>query len=399
MLHFGGRLRSARERARLTQEELGTLIGYSRTAISRLESNPDPRLSPRLLCRLSEVLDASTTSLLGQVTQKDDQEDPVKRRQLFQAAGTATVAAVAPPPLPGRVGATEIAGIEHGIADLRALDQRVGADRLGTFAARLVGDVERLLAGSYRPDASTRLHALLGQACVLAGWIAQDTDNSDQAARYYHDAMAAAALAEDPLLTAHACNNLSFLTARTGQPARAVDYARAGQRAAQQGGGGPRLRALLLAREASGHALLADAGNAGRALGQALTAYGSGHGHDPAWTAFVTDEALAGWIGVAHSRLGQHGPGLRQLTAAARMQGWPRNAVGWQVRLAEGHAAAGDPAHAAVLAARTLPAVTDLSSTRIRSRVRTLSATLAEHAQVPEVREFHDQARTAGLAA
>jgi transcriptional regulator with XRE-family HTH domain len=395
MSHFGGRLRSARERARLTQEELGALIGYSRTAVSRLESSSDPRLTPRVLCRLSELLDTSAALLLGQI----DQEDPVNRRQLLQVTGAGTVAALTPPAAPGRVGAAEVAAIERGIADLRALDQRVGSDRLGSFAARLVAEAERLLGGSYRPAAAAGLQAVFGRACMLTGWLAHDAGNPDRAARHYHDAMAAAALAQDPLLTAQACNHLAYLASGTGQPARAVQCAQAGQRAAVDGGGGPRLRALLFAREAMGQAQLADAASAGRAMRQAVTALDSGHGHDPAWVAFLSDQALAGMFGNAHSQLGQHGPALRQLTVAAQMQGWPRNATGWRVALAQAHATAGDPGQAAALASATLPTLLELSSTRIRRRVRTLSTTLAEHARVPEVQAFHDQARVAGLVA
>jgi transcriptional regulator with XRE-family HTH domain len=394
--HFGETLRSVRERAGLTQEELGELIGYSRTAVSRMESSPDPRLSPRVLCRISEVLDTTTAVLLGQVVQ----EDPVNRRQLLQASASAAVTlATTPRSDPGRVGAHDVAEIEHGITDLRALDQRVGGDRLGYFAGRLVDEAERLLAGSYGSVTAARLHAVFGQACMLAGWLAQDAGNPDRATQLYTEAMAAAPLAQDPLLTAHACANLSLLTAMSRQPARAVQYAQAGQRAARQGRGGPRLRALLFARETSGYARMGDASATDEAMRRALTAFDSDHGSDPAWAAFLSDVELAGILGDAHTRLGQHGPALRQLTLAAQMQGLPRNAAIWRLILAEGHALAGDPAQAAALASASLPDVLDLSSTRVRTRVRTLGRVLAPHTKVSEVRAFHDQARAAGLAA
>jgi hypothetical protein len=351
------------------------------------------------LCRISEVLDTTAAALLGQAVQ----EDPVNRRQLLQASAGAAVAlaATAQSDLsdPGRVGAHDVADIERGITDLRALDQRVGGDRLGYFADHLVDDAARLLAGSYGSVTATRLHAVFGEACILAGWLAQDADNPDRAARRYTEALAAAPLAEDLLLTAHACNNLSFLAATSGQPARAVQYAQAGQRAARQGHGGPRLRALLFAREATGHARMGDASATDETMRRALAAFDSDHGSDPAWTSFLSDVELAGILGAAHTRLGQHGPALRQLTLAAQMQGRPRNAACWRLTLAEGHALAGDPAQAATLASASLPDVLDLSSTRVRTRVRTLARVLAPQTKVPEVRAFLDQARAAGLAA
>lgn len=394
-VHFGETLRTARERAGLTQDELGALIGYSRTAVSRMEASPDPRLTPRTLCRISEVLETASTTLLGVA---DDQDDPVNRRQLLHAAGAAAVIAAVQSEQ-GHVGSHDVAEIKAGITDLRALDQQVGGDRLAYVAGRLVADAERLLRGSYGPRTATHLHGLLGEACVLAGWLAQDAGKVDQATRFYSDVMAAAHLADDPLLTAHACANLSLLTAMVGQPSRAVQCAQAGQRAASDGRGGPRPRALLFAREATGHAHLGDASSANEAMRQALNVFDTGHGHDPSWAAFVSDVELAGIFGDAHSGLGQHGPALRELTKATQMAGRPRNSAIWRLVLAHGHAVAGDPAQAAALALATLPDVLDLASTRVRGRMRALGRTLTPHVKVAEVAAFQEQARAVGLAA
>ena len=49
---FGELLRHLRQRARMTQDELGLAVSYSRAHIARLENNqrlPDPSAGPRAL--------------------------------------------------------------------------------------------------------------------------------------------------------------------------------------------------------------------------------------------------------------------------------------------------------------------------------------------------------------
>jgi len=395
VLNFGETLRGARERAGLTQAELGQLIGYSRTAVSRMESSSDPRLTPRVLSRISEVLHTTTAALLAE----EDREDPVNRRQLLQAAAGVAIIGATSQVEPGRVGEQDVAEIERGIEDLRLLDQRNGGDRLGFFARRLINDAERLLRGRFGSAMATRLHAVQGEASVLAGWLAQDAGDITGAARLYSDVMAAAHLANDPLLAAHACANLAFVTTKAGQPSRAVQCAQAGQRAAVQGRGGPRLRALLVAREASGHARVGDGAAATEAIHRAWKAFDSQGGNDPSWVMFLSDVELAGILGDVHSRLGQHNLAVEHLSRAAQMEGRPRNATSWRLGLAQGYIAAGDPGQAAALGSIVLPEVLELSSTRIRASVLELSQSLTPHSKVFEVKAFQDKARAAGLAA
>jgi transcriptional regulator with XRE-family HTH domain len=396
VLNFGETMRRIRERAGLTQEEFGRMIGYSRTAVSRLESSADPRLTPRVLCKISEALNTTTAVLLGGT---DDREDPVNRRQLLTAAAGAAVIGATNKPDPGRVGEHDVAEIERGIEDLRLLDQRNGGDRLGSFAKRLVSDTERLLRGHFGPAMAMRLQGVLGEASVLAGWLAQDAGDTESATRFYSDVMAAAHLANDPLLAAHACANLAHLTSKGDQPARAVQCAQAGQRAAVEGRGGPRLRALLAAREATGHAEMGDVAAATASAQRALKAFDSTQGRDPAWVSFLSDVELAGILGNVYSQLGQHKTAVAHFTQAAQMHGRPRNATSWRLALAQGYVAAGDPGRAADLGLQILPDVLSLSSSRIRSQAVGLNLSLVPHANVPEVRAFQDQVREAGLAA
>jgi DNA-binding Xre family transcriptional regulator len=392
--HFGEAVRDARERSRLTQDQLGQHIGYSRTAVSRMESSADPRLTPRTLARICEVLNTTMADLLGE---NEEREEPVKRREFMQVTGGVMAYMAGMAVEPGQVGESDVAQIEHGIEHLRALDQRNGGDRLGYFAERLVDDAQRLLRGSYNSTMGERLYSVLGEACVLAGWLAQDAGDPHRSIQLYSEVMSAATMANNPLLSAHACANLSLITAMAGQSSRAVQCARAGQRAAAEGHGGPRLRALLLARETTGLAQLGDTARARDTMTRALRALDNPHGYDPPWTAFVTEAELSGILGDANSKLGRHDQALHQISQAAAMSGHPRNAASWQVVLAGAHAAAGDPGQAATIAVQALPTVTDLSSTRIHSRVQALSQSLGPFTRVAEVAEFRQQMIAAGL--
>ena len=64
MIYLGSRIRQARDRAGLTQEQLAERIGVSRTAIARYESG---EIEPKLhnLAAIAETLNVSTDELLG----------------------------------------------------------------------------------------------------------------------------------------------------------------------------------------------------------------------------------------------------------------------------------------------------------------------------------------------
>lgn len=64
VIYLGSRIRQARDRAGLTQEQLAERIGVSRTAIARYESG---EIEPKLhnLAAIAETLNVSTDELLG----------------------------------------------------------------------------------------------------------------------------------------------------------------------------------------------------------------------------------------------------------------------------------------------------------------------------------------------
>lgn len=209
--------------------------------------------------------------------------------------------------------------------------------------------------------------------------------------------MASAGAAGDELVAAHAYANMSMLAAAAEQPRKAVQYAEAGQRAALRRGG-PRLRALLLAREAQAHAGLRDRSAASDALTRAERAYCTSRGEDPTWTAFFDEAELAGAAGSAFQTLGDRTRATRYLQDATEIHGRTRNRLSWTIRLASAHADSQDYAQACAVANPALPAIGDIASTRILRDIRRFSAQLGVHSTAPEVQDFRRSMSAVGLA-
>jgi transcriptional regulator with XRE-family HTH domain len=70
------RLRMRRLKLRLSQQQLGQMIGHDQGYVSRLERGEITDITVRTLARLADALRASTDYLLGR---KDDEEDEVSQ--------------------------------------------------------------------------------------------------------------------------------------------------------------------------------------------------------------------------------------------------------------------------------------------------------------------------------
>jgi transcriptional regulator with XRE-family HTH domain len=396
---LGDVIRLARRRLGMTQAELAAAIGYSQAAVSRIERGTGANAYDiRTLRSLAGALDIPA-SLLGISDPPAEENEPVHRRDFLRVT-TAVAAMTATGDLldPHHVGQADVAEIQQAIDDLRALDQRTGGDRLHHLAAMQVRHARSLLArGSYGPDVAGRLSSVLGEAAILSGWLSFDAGRHEASQRSYAEAVTAAGAASDELVAAHAYANMSMLTAALDQPQRAVQYAQAGQRAAARRGG-PRLRALLCAREAQAHAGVGDHQATSDALRRADRAFHSARGNDPGWTAFFTEAELAGAAGSAFRALGSTEIGVRHLQDATNIPGRTRNRASWVLQLAAAHAVNGAPEQACAVATEALPVVTDLASTRVRRLVHRLSAAMTSYGSLPEVRDFRERATALGLA-
>ncbi len=382
----------------MSQADLGAATGFSQAAISRLERGGGASHDVRTLRLVAAAL-AIPSSELG-IAEPNEESDDVNRRKFlglgamagFATAGSAAVQPVAAASAP-RVGDADVAAVEQAVADVRDLDQLVGGDKLVRLATAQVDQVRRLLdSGSYTDPVGRRLTSALCEASINAGWVNFDAGQLGEAERFYNDAGAAAAAARNDLLLAYAYANASRLAFEAENPRLAVQFAQAGQRAAMRDGG-PRLRALLHAREAEGFGQMRDPAAVRDAVRRARRAFDSSRGVDPQWVDFVTEAELAGLCGRAYRLAGAHNASIKHLQeAAAGMGDRPRNRACWELQLASALIEHGDAGAGCVLATNTLTTIADLSSTRVRRQLRGVVNSARQHVNINEARHFVAQA-------
>ncbi|MFJ1756505.1 hypothetical protein [Kitasatospora sp. NPDC088134] len=350
---YNRRLESARiarnwhsqERAAAAATEHGRRLfgdpGFEITTASwrRWESPKPGRPYPKALECLCDLFQASSEDL-GFATPKDI--DPagqwahsrsiigdVKRRDLLAAGGTAALGALPwlSPAVPStgmttaRVGEDELDHFQKTLADLDALDQRIGGAQLWRLAKHTLETIHGLLQrAEFTPAVGAELRSLAGSLTTSLGWYCYDADERNAASIYFSQALNTALLTGDSPLAVRTLSNMSRQAVDLGNPRDAVQYA---QTAAQQAAtwAPPRVHSLLAIREAQGRALLGDRSGTDEAVLRAWRHFERGAGEsDPDWTNFLNEAELTCLEGMARSDLGQHPRAVELLERSTRLQ-------------------------------------------------------------------------------
>ena len=397
-------IRRIRNSYGMTQRELGTLMGYAQPVISQLENNAPCVHDVRMLRRVARALHVPIAILVVE----SDEEADVDRRNFLRAsmlgAGTATASgalahqAGAASTGTIRVGASEVADIVASTNQIHELDLVVGGDRLCRVAVNGVRYVTQLLDnGTYTDAVGQALTSAAAEMMTAAGWVHYDAGRTDQARRYYAEAAQTATAADDEIATAHALINAGLLTFGGGfapsklsadsRPRAGLNLAAAAYTAVRREGG-PRLRACAAIYEAGAHGAVGDSSAMEDAISRAHRAYDSSRGQDPEWV-YLPAAELAGMTGWAYMRVGNHQKAAAHLQAAvAGTKAWPRENVGWRIKLAENHILGGEISEGCQLLIDHFDQIGSVTSTRLRSTLDSISADVRHHAGVPEVREF-----------
>ncbi|WP_432091587.1 hypothetical protein [Streptomyces sp. NRRL F-5630] len=333
---------------------------------------------------------------------RHDEESDVHRRAFIGSGaatagalaagllGTGATAAAAPriPAIPGqRAGEREIAAVEDAVREIRRLDDRHGAGRVFQHAAGVLRSTHEFLdAGTARQSTSDRLHVAAGELSLSVGWLAHDSGRYADARSHYGEALAAARLADDAGLEAHAFCNSAFLARDAGHPRETVRAAQAGARAARRLTA-PHLLSLLALREAGGRAGLADRAACEEALARAHRLYAKGPGpDDPEWLLCFYSEAELDWLEAqCWSSLGDWPRALTHARraashAATRTPHLTRNQALYTAELAQDLSAAGHPEEAATTGRAVLRLLhREVRSSRIDAILRTTRGRLAQH--------------------
>ncbi|MGH3931808.1 MAG: hypothetical protein ACRDTF_17745 [Pseudonocardiaceae bacterium] len=308
-----------------------------------------------------------------------------------------------------RVGIPDVTVLTEQVAQLDKLGEQFGSGRVREQVVVLLNrEANQLLHGSYTEKTGKALLSGVAQATRLAGFMAGDVGRDALAQRYYIQALDLVMRAGDRLYAAEVLATMSRMTVRIGENIaaeqdtvrygrQAVALARAGL-TITQGTATPALAARLHALEARGLALLGEANAARRAVLAAERRYESVRsGDEPSWLDTYSEGALVADVGLALSNIGDVKQALTLGTTA--LQGFEP----WRVRgqslvqthLAITHLSGRDLEQAAAYGRDALRSATDVSSTMITQRLRTLHRHIQPlQAGSPHLRELDERLTT-----
>ncbi|SBW21600.1 helix-turn-helix domain-containing protein [Protofrankia symbiont of Coriaria ruscifolia] len=404
-----------------TQQDLAELIGgIAQPRISAIERGREQVMSLDLIQRIASGLNIPG-HLLGLAPETMDDsasaihDEDVQRREFHQlAVGVLAGAALdwpdaawsvpTPPPdavdAPARIGTADVAMYRRHLGYLYELDNTYGGGAAYRLTVAAVNQMRRALqTSSHTPDVGDALTRVLGEATEHAGWLAHDAGREQDARYWWLEALHAAQTADDDDVSTVAFASMSLAASTVGTPRDVVNLARAAQRCAATRNT-PRLRSLLLAREAVGRAAQREPKAAWSALAKADNLIGTESDADPYWLEFWGQADLACHRMKAAEILGD-------IDTAVTAAGEAVTAV--DPRFARNHAAylashgrvlatAGRPDEAMEVTGQAILRTAGVDSARIRSHIGQAVNILEARDASSTVRGFVEWARAYPLA-
>jgi hypothetical protein len=293
-----------------------------------------------------------------------------------------------------RVGMDDIAAIREVTRSFGELDNRFGGGRvrpavvkyLDTAVAPLLSD------GSYAENTGKALASAAAELTRLAGWMAYDLEQHGLAQRYLIQALRLARGAGDHGLGGEILAGMSHQAIYIGQPAHALDLARAAQLSARRAG----VFALLAEThvlEAHAHAALDDRAACASSLHEAELSFDRRRaGHEPDWISYFDEAYLSAKFAHCFRDLGD-GPGaVRHARRSLEMDGrYVRGRMFNLSLLSAGLLASGELEEACSVAVEALELAKGLESARTRSYVADLRRRLDPHAAERPVVELNER--------
>lgn len=295
-----------------------------------------------------------------------------------------------------RVGAGTVADLDKRVHGLRLADDVVaGGDLIGPALRDVRSAVRLYRENTYTDDVGRGLLRVIGELAQIAGWIASDAGQHDEAERIYRLGMVAADRAGDATLFGNVLGSLAYQRTNIGDVTSGIAMASGAVELAGEAPG--KARALSWDRAAWAHAKAGDAQAAMRALGEAGDALSEhdASGDEPAYVYWVN----AGELEVMEARVYTElhrplraVPLLRKVLAAYDAT-HVREVALYLSWLAVAYADANEPEEAAATTERLLSLTADLASERTTERMRIVLASLRRFQDVPEVRSVLETVR------
>ncbi|QNA72047.1 helix-turn-helix transcriptional regulator [Streptomyces sp. So13.3] len=358
---FGLASRLIRQRSSLRQEDLAGLTGLSQAFLSMLESG-SRRLTnidkitaflgglevPSHLVQVPIPGRPSRAVPLPPRPQSEDQDPAlswtagrmvatlndavggrsVERRSFLAVSGMALTAYVHhwstadAEPLERAVDGSSVSAalvlhLQGTIDHLRTMDASAGSGSLAQLgSAHLALLSTTLKHGTYGEAIGRQLAGIAADTAAQTGWFYFDSGQHDLAQQYLLASLRAAHASGDPRLGAAALSYLAIHSYSTGHPRDAVSAAQAA-REKTKSLGTTALHAMLLTRQARGHAKLGEEQAAWRALEQAAELCAKGRSEqDPHWLYWINEGEIHGQAGSCHLDLDNPIKAMESLGAA-----------------------------------------------------------------------------------
>ncbi|GAA1658184.1 hypothetical protein GCM10009733_064850 [Nonomuraea maheshkhaliensis] len=299
-----------------------------------------------------------------------------------------------------RVGRADIAAIHEVTRSFGELDNRFGSGRVRSSVVKYLDTaVSPLLKnGSYGQSTGRQLASAAAELTRLAGWMAYDMEQHGLAQRYLIQALRLARGADDQTLGGEILAGMAHQAIYIGQPAHALDLARAAQMAARKAG----VRTLLASAhvlEAHAHAGLGDARSCGGSLHEAERAFDVRRPDDePKWLSYFDEAYLSAKFAHCFRDLGEGERVVHQARRSLDMDSrYVRGRMFNLSLLAAGLLQCGELEEACSAAAGALALGGELQSARSRSYAADLRRRLEPYKQEKPVMALRERARQLSL--
>ncbi|MEV4060479.1 hypothetical protein [Nonomuraea dietziae] len=295
-----------------------------------------------------------------------------------------------------RVGLSDIAAIHEVTRSFGELDNRFGGGRVRSAVVKYLDTaVTPLLRdGSYSDATGRRLASAAAELTRLAGWMAYDLEQHGLAQRYLIQALRLARGGGDDGLGGEILAGMSHQALYMGQPAHALDLARAAQQSARRSGIDT-LMASCHVLEAHAHAGLGDTTSCASSLNAAERAFERrSEGNEPSWLSYFDEAYLSAKFAHCFRDLGEGERTVRQARRSLEMDGrYVRGRMFNLSLLAAGLLQCGELEEACSTATEALALAGELQSVRTRSYASDLRRRLEPYRSEPSVMELNERAK------
>lgn len=209
-------------------------------------------------------------------------------------------------------------GLQSTANNLRVMDAHSGSGTLANIGRANLAFLNQLSRNaSYNQRTGRRLAAVIADTAIQTGWFTFDSGDLDGAPPFLLAALRASEASGDVRLGAGALSYLAVHAYSCGSPRNATTAARVAREKTKHIGA-PALEAMLLTRQARGHAKLGERKEAMAALGRAAElAAGKRTEQDPHWLYWVNQGEILGQAGSSYLDLGEPHRALTAFTDAA----------------------------------------------------------------------------------